>query len=471
MTTTKQNLKQQFVFLNTLKIILVFFCVVSNAEFCWKQDIGTLMGGRNYNAIGDVNKDGLTDYYIGTSDQGIANVPHKVQIIFGRTTPFPTNYNLSNLSPPDGVIISSIPANGYFGFSAGPAGDWNGDGIDDFMVSDYLENFSTTGGAVYVIFGRLNANWANFDIGTGFVSGVTGQKFIAGIASGYLGVRLGRAYDYNSDGKKDLLLPVSTSNTANQGVFVVYGGRTSFNDITLSSLPAAEGFKITKTGSGSVYGYGNDAIGDFDGDGKEDYIICSNSGTGKPCYILFGRTDANVGFDITTVTYPIGIKITSTETFFGFTLTKINFNGDAYMDVLIGARSGAGYVFFGSAAPTNIDTATMTTAQGVKFTDSATSFGFYVQKADLNNDGYEDAIVSGGDSSTSPVGIFYGSASPVNVALTSSPSDTIGMKVSSSGRNAGNGFLVADIDNDGKLELYAQIPKEYTIQQLTSKIV
>ena len=112
-------------------------------------------------------------------------------------------------------------------------------------------------------------------------------------------------------------------------------------------------------------------------------------------------------------------------------------NGDGKDDVIVGAadagnnsrtNSGSSYVIYGSATPTNVDLASLSSTQGFRIDGAAAndSSGPSVAGAgDVNGDGKDDVIVgaqvpttTAADNSGSSY-VIYGSATPANVDLAS----------------------------------------------------
>ena len=153
--------------------------------------------------VGDVNGDGFGDVLFGAS--GGAN--NRVYLMFGKSTAWPSPYNLANLGT-NGVLIRSetVYDDNYNGRSLAALGDVNNDGYADFAIgapnrwgTDY-DVFRD--GQVFIIYGR--ASWpASLDLDTlSGSSGVTLSGF--GLEDGWA-ASLG-AGDFNGDGHVDLIV-------------------------------------------------------------------------------------------------------------------------------------------------------------------------------------------------------------------------------------------------------------------------
>ncbi len=105
--------------------------------------------GQSVAVIGDINKDGHPDIAIGSPREGNG----VVYVFLGRAT-WPANLTSTNA---DCVISTDSTADtGYatsrLGFRMAAAGDFNGDGVDDFVIS--AAYYNSTQGQLAIIYGN-----------------------------------------------------------------------------------------------------------------------------------------------------------------------------------------------------------------------------------------------------------------------------------------------------------------------------
>ena len=153
--------------------------VVFGSEGAWPASLGpddfdgdngfTISGsdsfdqlGRDLDAAGDINDDGIDDLVIGAEGAEAAYV------IFGRSTAFPANLNVSDLSGSNGFRLLGEQAGDETGRSVAGLGDFNGDGIADIAVAAPLAQPGGlfAAGSIYVVFGRNGAFPAQIELGT-----------------------------------------------------------------------------------------------------------------------------------------------------------------------------------------------------------------------------------------------------------------------------------------------------------------
>jgi hypothetical protein len=221
--------------------------------------------------------------------------------------------------------------------------DYNGDGKQDFL----LTGFNTASGSRYI--SKLYKN-----IGNGFTEDTTVS--LPGVSDGSVAWA-----DYNGDGKQDFLLTGSTSSGGYISKLYKSTGN-GFTEDTTVSLPGVYGGSVTWA--------------DYNGDGKQDFLLTGSSGSG---YISKLYKNTGNGFtEDTTVSLP---------SVSGGSVAWADYNGDGKQDFLLTGFTGSGYI------------SKLYKNTGNGFTEDTTvslpGVSGYVAWADYNGDGKQDFLLTG----------------------------------------------------------------------------
>jgi hypothetical protein len=336
---------------------------------------------------GDVNGDGFSDVIIA------ARIYSNGQAAEGRAFVYHGAPAALNPLGPTQTVEQNNPSSGY-GTVVASAGDVNGDGYTDLIVSNVLQE-------VFVYHGSR----------TGF--GSTPAWTAVGPPLSRFGYAVASAGDVNGDGYSDVVIGAyDYDNGENNegGAFLYLGSPTG-----LGATPAW----ITESNQiGANYGRAVTSAGDVNGDGYSDVVVTANE---------WDNGEIAEGAAFVFHGSPTGLPANPDQILEGnLAFARLGYsasgagdvNGDGYSDVILGTPSytngetqeGRAYVFHGSA------TGLEPTAGWVVESNVALSyFGFSVANAgDTNQDGYSDVIIgaygySNGESEEGAVFLYYGS--------------------------------------------------------------
>jgi hypothetical protein len=141
------------------------------------------VSGFSVASAGEVKGDGFADLIVGApSADPNGSTSGASYVVFGKASGFGANLDLSSLDGSTGFRLSGVAATDASGFSVASAGDVNGDGFADLIVSArYADPNGSNSGASYVVFGKASGFGANLDLSG--LDGSTGFK-LSGVAAG-----------------------------------------------------------------------------------------------------------------------------------------------------------------------------------------------------------------------------------------------------------------------------------------------
>ncbi|MEO0422570.1 MAG: hypothetical protein AAF184_09565 [Pseudomonadota bacterium] len=105
---------------------------------------------------GDVDGDGVGDFLVGAQDSPSGNFDGPAMLVFGRPGGFPAQIEFGQVgdSTEQVVFEADLFFDGANADAAGPAGDVNGDGIDDLVFGAYTGGLFDFLGRAHLVFGR-----------------------------------------------------------------------------------------------------------------------------------------------------------------------------------------------------------------------------------------------------------------------------------------------------------------------------
>lgn len=442
-------------------------------------------GAYRISGAGDFNGDGFDDVIIGAfgaAPNGVAGAG-ACYLVFGRSGGFAAaELDLSALDGTNGFRINGEAANDHL-FSAATAGDFNGDGIEDVMVSAYAADPNgTRSGATYVLFGRTGSFGAEFNLST--LDGTNGFQLSGQSSGDDLGRELRSAGDVNGDGFDDIVLSAFfafVGGVRAGSAFVVFGKAGGFPaEFSTATLDGTNGFRIDGTAQYDRLGYDVSGAGDVNGDGFDDVIVGANGADfngsqSGAAYVVFGRAS---GFAPT-------IAVSSLNGTNGFRLNGQaagdeagesvasigDINGDGLDDLVVSAPyndpagtfdGGGNYVLFGKLTPfpAVLNLSTLDGVIGFKVNGLEGRSGESVDGAgDVNGDGMNDLLIGayragpGGVAGAGASYIVYGKTGSFGATLSVAALDgTNGFRIDGEGVQENSGSPVhraGDVNGDG----------------------
>ncbi|MCA9757835.1 MAG: FG-GAP repeat protein [Candidatus Eisenbacteria bacterium] len=392
---------------------------------------------------GDLNGDGLGDIVTGApthdqsfTDEGTFLVFHGATSEDGCLDYVTQRYGGQNTA--------------FLGTSLGRAGDVNGDGFDDLVVSAprYATSF-TNEGAVYVYQGSPSG-----------ISSSPDWTTVGGVASAFYGYSVAGAGDVNGDGFADVLVgAIGYSNTySGQGAAFLFFG----SEAGLATSPSwtVEGPGATTSLGGNVAG-----VGDLNGDGYSDIAVSVRGYDGAftdegAIFVYFGSADGP-GVDPDWITSGGEDNLRMDQV-----AGAGDVNGDGYGDLLIGTPyfwgdailDGRAECYFGSpSGPASTPDWTVYGGQ-----EGAWLGNRVAAAGDVNRDGYSDVVISAqqwDDTHTDEGAIFLYHGGPGGLTFASMHSSfqqdaLLGYSVAAGGDLNGDGFgdvLAGAVDYDGNV--------------------
>jgi hypothetical protein len=346
---------------------------------------------------GDVNGDGYKDILIGAPQNSDPwSYSGKAYLIFGKSSGWARDTSLSKAD----ASFKGLTWDQEIGYILAGAGDVNGDGNDDILMSAYKNSTGNPHvGQTYLIFGK-QFGWAKNTLVT-----KADASFIGELANDYSGSTAG-AGDVNDDGYDDILIGAGRNpqGGTNAGKTYLIFGKPSGWTMGINLANANATFIGEHANDESGYGIG---AGDVDGDGIDDFLISApgNSYGGinaGQIYLFFGKTsgwkkdvsliNANASF----------IGEHPGKDGIGGIANAGDVNGDGYNDILISSMTNSDGGFFagqtylvlgkpsGWAKYINISKAD---ASFIGKTIHEISGCSISGGSDVNGDGYDDILI------------------------------------------------------------------------------
>ncbi|WP_411822471.1 FG-GAP repeat protein [Leptospira sp. 'Mane'] len=200
---------------------------------------------------------------------------------------------------------------------------------------------------------------------------------------------------------------------------------------------------------------------DTNGDGYSDLLVSASVGNAAQGYAFIYLTNPETGIP-STLPDSILTDGMPNGTFFGDWIGAGDFNGDGYADTIVGSQATGGflgrvYIFHSSGASgilsQNLNTGGTSNTQLSGVTGGG-RLGTFVMGRDVNNDGYDDAVLS---SPWNDEGFIFYSQGTSGIA-TQNTTTANRSYVPAANDNFGNHSAVGDINGDGYADLAISAP-------------
>ncbi|MFG0248555.1 MAG: PKD domain-containing protein, partial [Phycisphaeraceae bacterium JB051] len=425
--------------------------------------------GFSTSTAGDVNGDGYDDLLIGAYRvaSGVNFSVGQAYLVYGAENVVdPVELSglieLSGIGTGDlaGFVLNGEAYSDKSGYSISDAGDVNGDGYADLLISaSWADPYDkNNAGKTYLIYGDSSGFAQQVDLSDILAGRLAGAVFVGHDSGDNIGLSVSGAGDVNGDGYDDILIGAKHAEAdypqyvfdAGQ-TYLIYGQPTGLTgEIHLSEIESGQlaGAIFNGIDMNDNSGQSVSTAGDVNGDGCDDLlIIAAPRETGEDVtegevYLVYGQTTGLTGaFYLSAIESGNldGAVFYGLTGFDGYPFSVSNagdVNADGYDDMLVGTQSGdpvnrsnAGqtYLIYGDASEFSgvydLSQIASGSLHGVLFNGIASGdrSGSSVSGAgDVNGDGFDDLIIGayaangGGDSYDGETYLVYGHASALS---------------------------------------------------------
>ncbi len=355
----------------------------------------------------DLNGDGFDDMVVGATGATARGASTgQVSVFYG---------SARGLSMAPTLIIEGAAAADYFGWAVAGAGDVDGDGFGDVLVSAIFAD----------PVGRRDAGAVSIYHGSPTGINMPARVLEGGAANERFGQSVASAGDVNGDGYADVMV---SSPLASPGGRMLAGSVQVYHG-SAAGIPAVATRVIEGQTAGNPLGNTVAGAGDVNGDGFSDIVL------GSPNEDPGGRMDS--GIAILYHGGMMGLSMAPSRVIEGvaigdqlghFVAGAGDVNGDGYSDVLLsapvasaGAMVNVGTVGVYSGSATGLVMGAP--ARLIGGLDRGDAFGTpAVGAGDLNGDGFGDIVIGafnadpGGRVNAGTATVFHGSAMGIPMA-------------------------------------------------------
>ncbi len=324
----------------------------------------------------------------------------------------PTNHCFANFASKaveitngkNGMNSGALSYADMFGYSVAPAGDINGDGVQDIIVGARgNDDGGSDAGAVWVLL--MNTN-GTAKTAVELASGKNGMSS-AVTNYDYFGYSVASAGDIDGDGVPDIIAGAPYNDDGGSYAGAVWVLLMNTNGTAKSSLELADGMNgmSSDVNGGDRLGYSVVSGGDIDGDGVPDIIAGAYGNSGGMVWVLFMNTNGTVK---NSVKLADGMNGMSSDLMNGDELgcsvaSAGDIDGDGIPDIIAGAKgnddggsyAGAVWVILLNTNGTAKSSVELASGMNGMSSDlnSGDQFGYSVASSgDIDGDGVPDIV-------------------------------------------------------------------------------
>lgn len=256
--------------------------------------------GRSIRSAGDINADGIDDIVTASLYGDGLFQAGETFVIFGQQGAFPADFDMTSLDGTNGFSIPGVNEGDRASAVSG-VGDFNGDGIDDFvLVARGVDpsNGVVDAGEAYVIYGRDRSFNATIDLAG--LDETEGAIFSGFREDALLSRVSGGGADINGDGLSDFILGAPRADLPGLQdageIYVVYG-RDTGDPVDPGAVLSISNSTVTEAATGTV---------------GMDFVVTLSDAVNQDVTVDYASTDitATAGADYVaisgTLTIPAG---------------------------------------------------------------------------------------------------------------------------------------------------------------------
>lgn len=397
-----------------VSFLIVFLCfpstsgtagnIIQSGPPDWEMegDQSSARFGWSVSTAGDVNCDGFDDVIVGAKfyDVGAYLDAGKAYVYYGSETGLSSTPAWEATSP-------TLEYYGYFGAVVASAGDVNGDGCGDVMVSNYNYGGADTG-AVFVWYGSSTG-----------LSAIPNWNAQHTATFAHFGWSMGGAGDVNGDGYDDIIAGAYRYDSAGtSNAYVWYGSETGLG---ANGTPSNADWVASSDQALSAFGTSVGSAGDVNGDGYDDVFVgaqrYSNGETKEGMVFVWHGSITGLVANGTPTNADWKAESNQADARFGGDFangpdkgsagTAGDINGDGYDEFMIGSllydnpeiNEGAVFMWYGSGSGLNggVDGDPSNAGWMIESNQDGAWLGTAVgTPGDINDDGYDDVMMSAG---------------------------------------------------------------------------